>query len=102
MPDNSTNFNTNVTLSREMHEEAVLQNLKRRFDRQIIYVILIAHNEHTKRLICIPLCIFLLFFLPKTYIGSILLSVNPYKMYNIYGTDMVLLYSGRALGENPP
>ncbi|XP_075879690.1 unconventional myosin-XV [Nelusetta ayraudi] len=23
-------------------------------------------------------------------------------MYNIYGTDMVLLYSGRALGENPP
>ncbi|KAE8282979.1 Unconventional myosin-XV Unconventional myosin-15 [Larimichthys crocea] len=38
----------------------------------------------------------------KTYIGSILVSVNPYKMYNIYGTDMVLLYKGCALGENPP
>ncbi|TNN43777.1 Unconventional myosin-XV [Liparis tanakae] len=38
----------------------------------------------------------------KTYIGSILVSVNPYKMYNIYGTDMLLLYKGRALGENPP
>ncbi|KAG2455499.1 MYO15 protein, partial [Polypterus senegalus] len=38
----------------------------------------------------------------KTYIGSILVSVNPYKMYNIYGTDVVLQYEGRALGENPP
>uniref|UniRef100_I3KF02 Myosin XVA n=1 Tax=Oreochromis niloticus TaxID=8128 RepID=I3KF02_ORENI len=37
-----------------------------------------------------------------TYIGSILVSVNPYKMQNIYGTDMVLMYKGCALGENPP
>uniref|UniRef100_A0A3B3ULS8 Myosin XVA n=1 Tax=Poecilia latipinna TaxID=48699 RepID=A0A3B3ULS8_9TELE len=57
----------------EMHEGAVLLNLRRRFDRQLIY----------------------------TYIGSILVSVNPYKMYNIYGTDVVLLYKGRALGEHP-
>ena len=38
----------------------------------------------------------------QTYIGSILVSVNPYKMYNIYGTDVVMQYKGRALGENPP
>ncbi|KAK3532493.1 hypothetical protein QTP86_018529 [Hemibagrus guttatus] len=38
----------------------------------------------------------------KTYIGSILVAVNPYKMYNIYGTDMVLQYKGHVLGENPP
>ncbi|KAF7669613.1 hypothetical protein LDENG_00170640 [Lucifuga dentata] len=38
----------------------------------------------------------------KTYIGSILVSVNPYKMYNIYGTDTVLQYKGHTLGENPP
>uniref|UniRef100_A0A673K1D4 Unconventional myosin-XV-like n=1 Tax=Sinocyclocheilus rhinocerous TaxID=307959 RepID=A0A673K1D4_9TELE len=37
-----------------------------------------------------------------TYIGSILVSVNPYKMFNIYGTDMVLQHKGHALGENPP
>lgn len=43
---------------------------------------------------------FFVFF--QTYIGSILVSVNPYKMYNIYGTDVVLLYKGCALGENPP
>ncbi|XP_036068960.1 unconventional myosin-XV [Oryzias melastigma] len=58
----------------EMHEVAVLLNVRKRFERELIY----------------------------TYIGSILLSVNPYKMYNIYGTDMVLLYKGHALGENPP
>ncbi|XP_070398919.1 unconventional myosin-XV [Nothobranchius furzeri] len=58
----------------EMHEGAVLLNMRRRFERELIY----------------------------TYIGSILVSVNPYKMYNIYGTDMVLLYKGCALGENPP
>lgn len=42
------------------------------------------------------------FFSFKTYIGSILVSVNPYKMFNIYGTDMVLQHKGHALGENPP
>uniref|UniRef100_A0A087XND3 Myosin XVA n=1 Tax=Poecilia formosa TaxID=48698 RepID=A0A087XND3_POEFO len=63
-----------MTQLEEMHEGAVLLNLRRRFDRQLIY----------------------------TYIGSILVSVNPYKMYNIYGTDVVLLYKGRALGEHPP
>ncbi|MEQ2172403.1 Unconventional myosin-XV, partial [Goodea atripinnis] len=63
-----------MTQLEEMHEEGVLLNLRRRFDRQLIY----------------------------TYIGSILVSVNPYKMYNIYGTDVVLLYKGRALGEHPP
>uniref|UniRef100_A0A672YL69 Myosin XVAa n=1 Tax=Sphaeramia orbicularis TaxID=375764 RepID=A0A672YL69_9TELE len=63
-----------MTQLEEMHEGAVLLNMRKRFQRELIY----------------------------TYIGSILVSVNPYKMYNIYGTDMVLLYKGRALGENPP
>uniref|UniRef100_M3ZGT3 Myosin XVA n=1 Tax=Xiphophorus maculatus TaxID=8083 RepID=M3ZGT3_XIPMA len=50
----------------------------------------------------LPLLMSLLTHLIQTYIGSILVSVNPYKMYNIYGTDVVLLYKGRALGEHPP
>uniref|UniRef100_A0A8C1X0L0 Myosin XVAa n=1 Tax=Cyprinus carpio TaxID=7962 RepID=A0A8C1X0L0_CYPCA len=44
----------------------------------------------------------IILFSSKTYIGSILVSVNPYKMFNIYGTDMVLQHKGHALGENPP
>ncbi|KAK2833709.1 hypothetical protein Q5P01_017598 [Channa striata] len=63
-----------MTQLEEMHEEAVRMNIRKRFEKRHIY----------------------------TYIGSILVSVNPYKMYNVYGTDMVLLYKGRALGENPP
>nr|XP_057906331.1 unconventional myosin-XV isoform X2 [Doryrhamphus excisus] len=63
-----------MTQLEEMHEDAVLRNLRKRFEREFIY----------------------------TYIGSIVVSVNPYKMYNIYGTDMVLQYKGHSLGENPP
>nr|XP_015215599.1 PREDICTED: unconventional myosin-XV [Lepisosteus oculatus] len=63
-----------MTQLEELHEGTVLYNLKKRFNRELIY----------------------------TYIGSILVSVNPYKMFNIYGTDVVLQYEGRALGENPP
>uniref|UniRef100_A0ABM5F0J4 Unconventional myosin-XV n=1 Tax=Pogona vitticeps TaxID=103695 RepID=A0ABM5F0J4_9SAUR len=62
------------TPCRELQERVVLHNIKRRFERGLIY----------------------------TYIGSILVSVNPYQMYNIYGTDHVLQYEGKALGENPP
>ncbi|XP_055797253.1 unconventional myosin-XV-like [Salvelinus fontinalis] len=63
-----------MTQLEELSEGAVLLNLKKRFERQIIY----------------------------TYIGSILVSVNPYRMFNMYGTDMVLKHKGTALGENPP
>ncbi|XP_051789441.1 unconventional myosin-XV [Erpetoichthys calabaricus] len=63
-----------MTHLEELNEISILSNLKKRFNRELIY----------------------------TYIGSILVSVNPYKMYNIYGTDVVLQYEGRALGENPP
>ncbi|NXG69943.1 MYO15 protein, partial [Baryphthengus martii] len=58
----------------DLQEAAVLSNIRTRFERQLIY----------------------------TYIGSILVSVNPYRLYNIYGTEQVLQYEGRALGENPP
>ncbi|XP_030067877.1 unconventional myosin-XV [Microcaecilia unicolor] len=63
-----------MTQLEDLQEESILNNLKSRFDREIIY----------------------------TYIGSILVSVNPYKMHNIYGTEYVMKYEGRALGENPP
>ncbi|CAM9308649.1 unnamed protein product [Lampetra fluviatilis] len=58
----------------DLHEGAILLNLKKRYDSERIY----------------------------TYIGSILLSLNPYRMYDIYSSEVVLLYDGKAMGENPP
>lgn len=49
------------------------------------------------------LCSNSLFFSPlQTYTGSILVSVNPYKMFDIYGLEMVKKYEGQILGTLPP
>ncbi|XP_017275826.1 unconventional myosin-VIIa [Kryptolebias marmoratus] len=37
-----------------------------------------------------------------TYIGSVLVAVNPYKEFPIYSESQVWLYRGRKLGELPP
>ncbi|XP_014645274.1 PREDICTED: unconventional myosin-XV [Ceratotherium simum simum] len=63
-----------MTQLEDLQETTVLANLQNRFERNLIY----------------------------TYIGSILVSVNPYRMFGIYGPEQVQQYSGRALGENPP
>ncbi|XFG10788.1 hypothetical protein AB1E19_014412 [Capra hircus] len=63
-----------MTQLEDLQETTVLANLKTRFERNLIY----------------------------TYIGSILVSVNPYQMFGIYGPEQVQQYSGRALADNPP
>ncbi|XP_071975982.1 unconventional myosin-XV isoform X2 [Engystomops pustulosus] len=63
-----------MTQLEDLQEASVLHNLRKRFERELIY----------------------------TYIGSILLSLNPYRMLNIYGTDNVLYHEGKSLGETPP
>ncbi|KAM9485945.1 LOW QUALITY PROTEIN: uncharacterized protein ACWYII_004793, partial [Salvelinus alpinus] len=62
-----------MTQMEELNETTVLMNLKKRYDQELIY----------------------------TYIGSILVSVNPYKMFNM-GTDVVLQYEGHGMADNPP
>lgn len=37
-----------------------------------------------------------------TYIGEVVVSVNPYRQMDIYGKDTIEEYRGRELYENPP
>uniref|UniRef100_A0A8B9HRG0 Myosin IG n=1 Tax=Astyanax mexicanus TaxID=7994 RepID=A0A8B9HRG0_ASTMX len=58
----------------EVTMEQFLDNLKMRFEKGRIY----------------------------TYIGEVVVSVNPYRQMDIYGKDAIDAYRGRELYENPP
>uniref|UniRef100_A0A668TIU5 Myosin motor domain-containing protein n=1 Tax=Oreochromis aureus TaxID=47969 RepID=A0A668TIU5_OREAU len=58
----------------EVTMEQFMENLKLRFEKGRIY----------------------------TYIGEVVVSVNPYRQMDIYGKDNIEAYRGRELYENPP
>ncbi|KAJ8334901.1 hypothetical protein SKAU_G00405400 [Synaphobranchus kaupii] len=58
----------------EVIMEQFMENLKLRFEKGRIY----------------------------TFIGEVVVSVNPYKNMDIYGTEAIEAYRGRELYENPP
>lgn len=84
----------------DLNEASLLWNLKIRYDKELIYVCFFSFFPliNTKRYYN-SMNIF-----PErqTYTGSILVAVNPYKMFDIYGLDQVKLYEGRILGTLPP
>ena len=62
-----------ITLA-DLNEASVLWNLRIRYDNQNIY----------------------------TFIGTLLVAVNPWRMFDIYGLDNVNRYDGQILGTLPP
>lgn len=58
----------------DLNEQTLLENLRARFSNGHIY----------------------------TYVGSILIAVNPFKFYPIYNPKYVKLYQNRRLGDMPP
>uniref|UniRef100_A0A023FBM3 Putative myosin class ii heavy chain n=1 Tax=Triatoma infestans TaxID=30076 RepID=A0A023FBM3_TRIIF len=63
-----------VLLDDYTNEKTFVENLKKRFKENIIY----------------------------TYIGHVLVSVNPYRQLPIYGKDTIATYQKTHLIENPP
>ena len=59
-----------ITLA-DLNEASVLWNLRIRYDNQNIY----------------------------TFIGTLLVAVNPWRMFDIYGLDNVNRYDGQILGK---
>ena len=64
----------NLTQVVELKEAVVLHNLRKRFEEQKFY----------------------------TYIGPILLAVNPYEKLNIYSPTHIQIYKNGARSELPP
>lgn len=58
----------------DLNEQTLLQNLKARFSNSNIY----------------------------TYVGSILIALNPFKFFPIYNPKYVKMYQNKRLGELPP
>ncbi|XP_061172961.1 unconventional myosin-IXa-like [Saccostrea echinata] len=58
----------------DLNEMTLLENIKNRFEHAHIY----------------------------TYVGSILIAVNPFKFFPIYNPKYVKMYQNRRLGELPP
>jgi myosin-1 len=63
-----------LTLLDEVDEEKIMGNLKDRFMNGKIY----------------------------TSVGEVIVSINPYKKFDIYGDDFVAEYKGKNLYELPP
>ena len=57
-----------------LNESTLMQNLRARFEKGYIY----------------------------TYVGSILIAVNPFRFYPIYNPKYVKMYQNHRLGELPP
>jgi myosin XV len=67
-----------LTQITDLHEASLLWNLRLRYD-----------NLYSNGI--------------YTYCGSILIAVNPYKMYpDLYGLEMAKKYAGKPLGSLPP
>ncbi len=82
---------------KDLHSGAILQNIMFRFELGKIYV---GHTPLSNEIAC-----YYQFGLSRsqTYIGSILLSVNPYRLIkDMYGNRAIEKYRDRIIGSQAP
>lgn len=82
-----------VLLEDYQSDEAFIDNLRKRFQENIIYV--------SNNLLC-KLKLWITFISLQTYIGQVLISVNPYKQLPIYSESDIKEYRNKHFYEIPP
>lgn len=88
-----------VLLDAHNSETAFLDNLKKRFTEDLIYVSETSKTKVNLLVLVIKLMSYIFF---QTYIGTLLISVNPYKELDIYTKKQMYLYMGVNFFELPP
>lgn len=99
-----------VLLENFTSEAAFIENLRRRFRENLIYVRTMSSARPTdlgeggpRNLQEKPLTLLLcLLPPPQTYIGPVLVSVNPYRDLQIYSRQHMERYRGVSFYEVPP
>lgn len=76
----------------DLTEGAILRNILLRYNKDKIYV-----NLFEKFFKIINLFVF-----SQTYIGSILIAVNPYQQLDVYNQEYLRAYRNRKFGELEP
>ena len=84
---------TDMVLLHPLDEDSVIKNIKLRFNAGEIYV---SHN------IFKDLGSFILISLPQTYIGNVVISINPCRPLEIYTPEYIAEYRSRNMFELPP
>lgn len=95
-----------VLLENYQSEEAFIDNLKTRFQSNLIYVSnepkYCANDNDRNNSWEYYMTNSWYLFLLQTYIGQVLVSVNPYKELNIYSEQDIKEYRGKHFFETPP
>lgn len=92
-----------VLLENHTSEVAFIENLRKRFKENLIYVrIVVSLRSGCVLLTCHLGVDVLMCFYTQTYIGSVLVSVNPYKDLEIYTKQHMERYRGVNFYEVSP
>jgi myosin heavy subunit len=80
----------------DLNEPSILHNLRSRYRRDCVYVLSLLFPFSLSAYLTISVL------KTQTYVGPILISINPYKNLPIFSSEQIAAYKGKLLGALPP